>query len=145
MSNRKEQALKDFHGGYNCGQSVFIQFEDATGIEHDKGARLTTCLGGGFSRMGITCGALMGACLAMSAACGKKDPTETDKQEQVYVNIQEMMADFEKKFGDTVCPPLLGYDVRDEAQLAEAVETDAFHSVCPKYVEYAVELAERYL
>lgn len=145
MKQRKEIAKDKFAEGNNCAQSVFLTFEDIHHIDPDTAARLVTVLGGGISKTKNICGALSGACLAMSARCGKNNPGQPERQEQTYLNAQQMIGEFEAEFGSTSCPKLLGYDISDKKQFEQAVAQNAFQKTCQKYVQKSAELAAKYL
>lgn len=145
MSTRKETAKDYFANGYNCAQSVFLTFKDSHKIDTETAGRLVNCLGGGISKTGNICGALSSACLAMSAKCGKKDPSEPERQAQTYENTQAIIDGFKTEFGSTACPDLLGYDLADPEQFQAAVDANAFQNICQKYVQCAAELASRYI
>ena len=145
MNKRRAQAKENFSNGFNCAQSVFLSFQEVHNIDPETAARLVTCLGGGISKTKNIFGALSGACLAMSSKCGKKDPSEPERQAQTYENAQNMIHTFEEEFGSTCCPVLLGYDISIPEELDKAVEADAFQKTCQAYVQRAAELASEYV
>ena len=57
---------------YNCAQSVLLPFAEECGITRDEALRVAANLGGGM-RIAATCGAFVGAALALGL-CGVDDP-----------------------------------------------------------------------
>ena len=80
-----EKAQELFLQGYNCSQSVFLAFEDLTGLDQSTGARLSSSFGGGMGRLREVCGAVSGAFMVLGLLHGYDDPedadAETDDQE----------------------------------------------------------------
>ncbi|MDE6010331.1 MAG: C-GCAxxG-C-C family protein [Muribaculaceae bacterium] len=58
LEERKTEALRLRHEGYNCSQSVIMAFDDITGLEAETAARLTSGLGTGVGGSGEICGVI---------------------------------------------------------------------------------------
>lgn len=142
MSTKSEKAVETFMCGYNCAQSVFLSFCEDYGIDRNTAAKMVTSLGGGISKTKNICGTLSAMALAIGAEQGKTDPSQPERQDKTYKLVREAIEKFKAEFGATDCPTLLGYDISDPDGFAKACEADAFHTICPKYVEMAVKLAE---
>ena len=50
MSERTDKAVRLFHEGYNCSQSVFASYADLFGIDEKTALKLSAGLGGGCGR-----------------------------------------------------------------------------------------------
>ena len=48
---RAEQAREYFTSGYNCAQSVFLAYQDITGIDEVLAATISAPFGGGMGRL----------------------------------------------------------------------------------------------
>lgn len=137
---RGERAAELFASGYNCGQAVFLAFCGNLGIDEKTGARLANCLGGGFAQTGGVCGAVSGACLALSAKYGREEPVregeQLARQQKTYSLVQRLQADFAGEFGAIDCPALLEKGLADSGGANDKAN-------CPLYVRRAAELAQR--
>lgn len=132
-------AKEYFQEGYNCAQAVFLALTDAHSLEKQQAARLTNCFGGGLAQTGGLCGAVAGACMAVSAKHGRDEPSRTEEamaqQKKNYQLVQELLAHFQKEFGARDCPALL------KKGLAASGEQKNPKCLCPAYVQRAAELA----
>lgn len=107
--NRAERARELFESGYNCAQAVFLAFaEDRLGTE--EAARLASALGGGLAGTRNTCGAVSGMAMAYGLLRGYSDPAAKEEKQAVYEAVRDMIAEFEEKYGSSVCRVLLGLD-----------------------------------
>jgi len=131
----------EFHEqGFNCAQSVFLSFCDELGMPQKMGARLTCALGSGFAGTGGICGAVSGACLAVSLKHGRDEgPREGEpweRQLKTYELVQQLQADFAAEFGAVDCPALLQKGLEHSGGENEKV-------LCPRYVMRAAQLADQ--
>ena len=67
---------------------------------------MATPFGGGVSRFGTICGALVGGSMALGFCYGRTKAEEKDKREKTYAKVQEMLREFEKEFGTLQCKGL---------------------------------------
>ena len=116
----RQRARKNFSRGYNCSEAVFeaLLGEFDLGLPEDS-LRLATGFGGGVGLYGDTCGALTGAVLAVSAACGRSSLPEGEgpevavkSKEQfygrpgIYRLFNQLPNRMAEKYGTTVCREL---------------------------------------
>jgi hypothetical protein len=59
-----------------------------------------------------------------------------------YATVAELVRQFRERNGTVMCTGLIGYNLSDPVQLARAREKGLFRTVCRKYVQDAVEIAE---
>jgi C_GCAxxG_C_C family probable redox protein len=126
----------------NCAQSVLLTFCEELGLDRETALRLAMGFGGGEGHTGGTCGAVVGAYLVFGLQQELKADMKPAKDKAV-AKIMEFAQRFKTMHGSTLCPDLLGYDVRIMEQLLEAFKTDAFNKKCPVFVRDAVELVEK--
>ncbi len=115
MNNSEKQAqmLKNANeilevGGLNCAETVFLSYLKIGDSGFDESAVcLVSGFGGGFSKKQVnTCGALLGACLAVGCTRGRKNPLDKSSQKimsevgGIYKSLSE---DFSKEFSSTIC------------------------------------------
>jgi C_GCAxxG_C_C family probable redox protein len=126
----------------NCAQSVLATFCEELGLDRATALRLTMGFGGGEGHTGGTCGAVVGAYLVFGLQQELKSDMQPAK-DQAVAKIMEFARRFKEIHGSTLCPELLGYDVRVEEQLKEAIATGAFVKKCSLFIRDAAELVEK--
>ncbi len=126
----------------NCSQSVFRVFSGDYGMDENTALKVSQGFGGGMGYSGSVCGAVSGACMAL----GLSNPLSKDNPRQSVEKTYAMMNEFTRKFkelhGTVNCCELLGYDLTNPEQLAEARGKGVFTSRCPELVADAVNIAE---
>ncbi len=114
----KENALYYFSNGLNCAESVFKAYLDSDdGTKDSELVALASGFGGGFDATKCnTCGALVGACLAVGMTKGRKNPLEHPTYEerraqldkQVNPVFRNMSNQFREEFKSTTCGEMCG-------------------------------------
>lgn len=139
--NKKEEALKLFHQGCNCSQSVFAAFAAECGLERGKALALSAPFGAGLGRMREVCGAFSG--LAMVCGAG----TDIDGRGEVYELIQQLAGEFKKEFQSLYCRDLLGLAEGIIESPVPSERTEAYYKErpCERCIEFCAGLAERVL
>lgn len=143
MSDRAEQAVKNFEKGFNCSQAVFSVFADGLGLDEKTAQKIASGFGGGIARGGDICGVVTGAIMALGL---KFFNTEADIQQskiKVYEIIREFKKRFEKKHGSTICRQLLGCDISTDEGFKKSLEKDLHNKICKGLVRDAVEIVEK--
>lgn len=111
MKSRREEAMKYFHEGYNCTQSVVLAHKDLIGIEDtDQLLRICQPFGGGMARMREVCGAVSGMMFVAGALTGSPDPADREAKKINYETAQKLAGLFEERNGSILCRVLLGLD-----------------------------------
>ncbi len=121
MSNAEKRAIFEktatgyFKQGLNCAECVLKAYLDVAEGEFDpKVVAMASGFGGGIGRTGHnTCGALVGACMALGCEIGRKDPLakETPKERiaelvaphGLYPAFADLSTAFAEVFGSTIC------------------------------------------
>ncbi len=98
--------------GFNCSESVFGALTGHWGM--DLPFSVATGLGGGISRTGETCGALLGAILAIGARFGRKDPKDEEGKVECYKMGREAAEAFATEMGTCLCREILGFVLSEE-------------------------------
>jgi len=81
--NREETSTRAFEAARandhysGCSQAVLGAVQETLGIGNTESFRAATVLSGGVARRGETCGALLGALLALGLAMGRDDMKDT--------------------------------------------------------------------
>ena len=123
METRKfDAAEKKRCGSHNCAQAVLCSYCDLTGIDEETSRNMTTAVAAGMGNMEGTCGAIVGAGIALSLIT--KDKAKAMK------GMREIMTRFEERNKATQC------------KLLKGVETKQVLRECPDCVADAAEFLE---
>jgi C_GCAxxG_C_C family probable redox protein len=142
MQERIEEAARKFLSGYTCSQAVFGTYGPLAGIPADEALRIATAFGAGIARQQEVCGAVTGACMAISAKHGTTDPSQSEAKTRTYALVEEFMRKFREEHGSYICLDLLGVDLQTEAGHKEMGERNLRDSVCLPCVKHACSLLE---
>jgi len=107
----KRKALEnDFHSG--CSQAVLGALQEEFGIGNKESFKAATVLSGGVARQGETCGAIIGALLALGLVIGR----ERMEDEEVYKAMMEPSIEVRTRFKEELKTgkyPVLPYSGKD--------------------------------
>jgi C_GCAxxG_C_C family probable redox protein len=145
---RKEIAAQHFTGGYNCAQSVLALFAGDYGLDQNHAVSLATGFGSGIARLGQVCGAVSGACMVIGLKYGSTpsdEPNFQEQKEKTYLLVSDFAENFKERNRSINCSELIGYDLDDPTQHAEAKRLGVFSTLCTKFVRDAVEITEEIL
>jgi len=137
----KDKALSLFSQGFHCSQAVLGAFAEELGISDELALSVSGSFGGGM-RNGEVCGACTGALMAIGLKYRFFKADDIGSKEKNNAVTSEFMRRFKEKNDSFLCRELLGYDLSDPKQQAEAREKCMFTEFCPKMVASAVETAE---
>ena len=101
---------------------------------------MATPFGGGVSRFGTICGALVGGSMALGFCYGRTKAEEKDKREKTYSKVQEMLREFEKEFGTLQCRGLINLNLQDPEERKKFQELKLTNR-CAGFVAFAAEKA----
>jgi C_GCAxxG_C_C family probable redox protein len=148
-----------FYDKYSgCSQSVLLALQEGLMVGDQESFKAATVLSGGVARRGETCGALLGALMAVglvegrsrmpntpvyAAACAEADIIATEFQRRVEKEFK-----FKEQLKSTICWDIQrgiygrSYDLRDTLQ-REAFYACGGHGDdgCPKVCKIAAEVA----
>jgi len=137
----EEVAKYNFNSGFNCAESVLLAVNselDATGASDQVIPRIATGFGGGISRNGDVCGALMGGAMAISLALGRDKPDAS--REPCYSAVDRFYNDFRAKFGSCKCRELTNLNMKTP-EGAEAYKAEIHAEICNPIVAWAARRA----
>ncbi|SEK24807.1 C-GCAxxG-C-C family protein [Ruminococcus albus] len=137
----KDKALSLFSQGFHCSQAVLGAFAEELGMSDELALSVSGSFGGGM-RNGEVCGACTGALMAIGLKYKFFKADDIGSKEKNNAVTSEFLKRFKEKNGSCLCRELLGYDLSDPKQQAEAREKGMFSEFCPKMVASAVETAE---
>ncbi|MGD0819519.1 MAG: C-GCAxxG-C-C family protein [Desulfomonilia bacterium] len=135
---KTEHAMQLFSTKHSCAQAVLMAFAGDFGMDQLTASKVACAFGGGISHLGLTCGAVTGALMAI----GLKHGGGPEMKEGTYEVVREFVDRFTRLHGSINCTELIGYDLGKPEQLAEAREKAIFAVRCVKYVQDAVKILE---
>lgn len=143
---KAEKAIALHGSGSSCSQAVFTVFAEDLGMDENLAHKVSTGLGGGMGRMGLTCGAISGGVLALSLAYGNVSGSDQEAKMKTYEVVAKFIADIEAQYGSTQCRVLLGgADLWTEAGRAAVKDAGLSDKVCNRIVADAVKYVETLL
>ena len=85
------------------------------GYEKSQAMKMATPFGGGISRWGEACGAVIGGAMALGFRYGRTRAEEKEARDKTVGKVQEMLRQFEKEFGTVQCRGLINLNLMDPA------------------------------
>ena len=125
-----EKALRYFHQGFNCAQSVFAAMADKVGMSEEAALRFSSAFGAGLGRMRGTCGAFAGLCMVAGYCRGNLTGDPADK-ERIFSLTRELAEAFKQKFGTLTCRELLHLDEEMETSARPNNRTSSYYASRP--------------
>jgi C_GCAxxG_C_C family probable redox protein len=126
----------------NCAQAVLTTFCEELGMEKMDALRVAMGFGGGMGNTGGTCGAVTGAYMVIGLKMNLESNDLPTCKEKASALVKEFTKNFIQRCQSTLCGDLLGYDLRDPAQLEAAKAAGVFGTRCPDLVREAVKVLE---
>jgi C_GCAxxG_C_C family probable redox protein len=139
----KACALKRFkEQGGNCAQAVLAAFGPELGLDEITCLRVAACFGAGIGRLGLTCGAVTGACMVLGLRHGHLMAQGPAGRDEVYGRAQEFTRQFRERFGSLDCAALTGCDMTTPVGRQSFAERGLHAGLCSSLVGGAVELLD---
>ncbi len=142
MNKKENEARELFSGTYNCCQSVLAALCSDIGIDKNTALSLGSGLGAGMCYQGRTCGAVVGAYLALGKHSGNCFEGAENIKENTFQLVSNFNKQFESEFNSTICKELLNIDISNPVGLEEAKDKGLFETKCPEFVAKAVQIAQ---
>jgi len=133
---RKKEALKLFHEGYNCAQVILAAYGDTFGIKREDALKIGAPFGGGVANTGDTCGAVSGALMVIGLRYGSDKPAGWIKRARVNRISRNFIKRFITICGSKRCDDLKCYYRTNNH---ENIKKKAY---CAGIVEKAVNILE---
>ncbi len=140
--SKLETASLRFKDGFACSQAVLAAYAAELGLEEETAIRLAGAFAGGVAHRGETCGAVSAAFMVIGL---KYADTKVNRQatQKTFAAVRQFIKEFEAINGTIVCKELINCDISTSAGTKYAIKEGLFSSVCPKFVQDAVEILER--
>ena len=143
--NRIEKAVSCFKEGFSCAPAVFSAYASEFGLDIETALKIAAGFGGGMGRMGETCGAVTGAFMVIGLKYGKTKAEDDQAKEKTYELVRESAKRFKARNGTIICKELLGCDLSTPEGMKLAKEKGLTETLCPKFIQDAVEILEEML
>lgn len=126
-----EKIAEEFKKGFDCSQVVLKSFADRLGIDGEEAYKIAACFGGGMGVTGGTCGAIVGAMMAIGIKYGQYDFEHMEQKDIMRDKRSQFFEKIKDKYPSVLCKDVLGYDLTNPADLSVILEKGLFFSVCP--------------
>jgi C_GCAxxG_C_C family probable redox protein len=139
---KAEEAVTLLQQGFGCAQVVFSVFAPDFGIDRDTALRISQGFSAGMSRTDNICGALSGAIMVIGLRYGSPRADDIEAKNKTFTAVAELLQKFKKLHDSVDCTDLLGYNLSDQQQLAEAMKNKVMPARCPGFIRDAVAILE---
>ena len=140
--NKGQIAFDNFKTGLNCAQAVVLAFKDELGLDEATLKKFSIGFGGGLGRQRLTCGAVSGMCMVLSALL-----SDGNDKMAIYQIIQNACAEFKEKAGSIICKDLLDAQSGVETNPKPEARTAEYYKKrpCSDLCYLAGEITEKFL
>ena len=165
MSNQKEKIIQnvrkkalEYDKFSGCSQSVLLSIQEELGLRDLEAFKAATVFGGGVAKSGETCGALIGALMALGLVIGREQMENTEVYRKAFEPAREIQKRFKDELkrqsqfkGDlktTLCKELQeniygrSFNLYDEKDYQAFLDAGGHSDVgCPKVCAVAAQVA----
>ena len=127
--------------GQDCSQVVLSHFAEKLGMSAEEANRAAAAFGGG-SGIGETCGAVVGAMIALGLRFGHTGPDDPARREEMMSKRAEFLQKWKDKRSFTECRDFLGHDISVPGEFEKVLEEGTMFSLCPGLVADAIEILD---
>jgi C_GCAxxG_C_C family probable redox protein len=146
ITQNAKDAEAMFKKGFNCAQAVLTCCGRNFSLSEETGKRMGSAFVGGMGMMGLTCGSVTGAFMAIGLKHAQTDSADAAPAGRANRLVREFSRRFKELHGSICCNELLGLDISTPEGLQKAVSEGYFtESRCPIYVRDAAALLEHLL
>jgi C_GCAxxG_C_C family probable redox protein len=139
----KDVALRRFvEQGGNCAQAVLSAFGPELGLNSETCSKVAACFGAGIGRLGLTCGAVTGACMVLGLRHGHEAAAGAEGRSMLYGRVQDFTCRFRDRFGELECAALTGCDLTTPEGQQSFTDRGLLTNLCARLVAGAVEILE---
>lgn len=143
---RSEEVAEKFIGGFDCAQVVLEHYAEKFGMDKRTATKVSTGFGGGCMR-GETCGAIIGAYMALGLKYGISEEGEAGQDQKVesVKKCEEFNQAFLDKYKSFECRSLMGADISTPEGMAVIQEKNLMMTFCPALVQDVTEILDTML
>jgi len=165
MSTNKEKIIKnvrekahEYDKFSGCSQSVLLSIQEEFDIKNLEAFKSATVFGGGVARSGETCGALIGALMALGLVIGREQMQDTEIYRKAIEPAREIQRRFKEELKrqlqfkedlkTTLCKEIQkniygrSFDLNDEKDYQEFLDAGGHGDLgCPRVCAIAAQVA----
>jgi len=143
-----ESALQYEMNYFGCSQAVLASLQEKLNIGSKEVFKAGSALAGGVVRRGETCGALIGAIMAIGSLVGREKPEDLEQFQKAMEPATQVYTFFKEKIGHTLCCEIHKIRYGKVYRLFIPEEKEAFHNMgghsrqgCPEVCGIAAKIA----
>jgi C_GCAxxG_C_C family probable redox protein len=130
---------EQFMKGFDCSQVVLAEYADELGVTAEEANRIAAAFGGGMG-VGETCGAVIGAMIALGMKYGHCREDAMEQKDIMNQKRAEFLAKFAEKYKGCSCRDLLGHDLSVPGEFEKVLEEGLLMEFCPQVAADAAEI-----
>ena len=138
---KKQAVAEQFMKGFDCSQVVLSECADKLGIKREEANRMAAAFGGGMG-IGETCGAVVGAMIALGIKYGHFDEENMSQKDEMNSVRAQFISKFTEKYGSCSCRNLLGHDLSVPGEFEKVLEEGLLFDFCPQVVSDTLKILE---
>ena len=141
-----DEILEKFASGFDCAQVILEHYCENYGVSTNVARKLSTGFGGGCMR-GETCGAIVGAYMALGLKYGIfKDGEEGQNQKvESCKKCEEFNKKFKEIYNSFECRELLHADISTKEGMKEISDKNLMTTFCPALVSDVTKILDEML
>jgi C_GCAxxG_C_C family probable redox protein len=142
---RSDDAVASYGRRFTCSAAVFSAFSEELGLDSDTAKKIACGFGAGISKTGNLCGAVSGAILVIGLKYGKTVADDEAATEKTRALVRQFIREFKEKNGSVNCTDLLGYNLGNPEEFAQACDNGLFVTKCTPFVRNAADILDKIL
>ncbi len=131
-------------GLFGCSQAMIVAYGGKLGINNDLTIKTASVFGRGMG-VGGMCGAITGALILIGAKYGSASPGDIQAAEKAVGTAGDFINEFISIHKKVNCKELINCDVNTPEGLKFALDTGIIENLCPRFVQDAAVILEKYL
>jgi C_GCAxxG_C_C family probable redox protein len=135
---RARELYLDDANVHGCAETSFVVLKEAFGLPDAADSSAAMALNGGVAYSGATCGAVIGAAMAVGQLAASRIGDHREAKRAARELTAGLLVAFETEFGATTCRALTGVDLSTEAGHRAFIEGGTWRDGCMRQVEMAV-------
>ena len=142
---KSDDAVANYMSRFTCSAAVFSAFSEELGLNPDMAKKVACGFGAGISKTGNMCGAVSGAIMVIGLKYGKTEADDDAATEKTRALVRQFLHEFMVKNGSVNCTDLLGLNLSNPEEFAQARDNKLFTTKCPELVRDAAEILGKIL
>lgn len=137
----KEMIAEQFMKGFDCSQVVLEHYAEQLGLTPEAANRMGAAFGGGMG-IGETCGAVVGAMIALGIKYGHCQEAHMDQKDIMSAKRAEFLEAFLKEYPACSCKGLLKHDISKPEEMQKILDEGLLFDFCPQLVADVMKILD---